>query len=416
MEERMDPHEQARRPRRGSDAGPGLVDGAARPDAAGTAVGPRAAVGPDPAGTAVGPGPGDGADGAATVEGVLLSVLADAEARVPTRVTGYATLWDQLRVTVRGGKKFRGGLVVRTHDALGGRRRDAAVTAGAAFELLHAAFLVHDDLIDHDLVRRGVPNLPAVMAGVAVSAGANDVRAERFAEASAVLAGDAALSLAHGMFATLDVPTDVHRALQELLRDTVLFSVAGELGDVASGLGLWSTSHEDAMTVAESKTAMYSFRAPLRAGALIADAPDDVAALLDRVGSDLGRAFQLVDDLLGVFAPEGVIGKSNVSDLREGKATSLLLHARELPVWDEVRDHVGRLDLLPATADVVRGHLARSAAPARVADQVRDRLGEAADVVRAGDVPAPLAALLDEAVRTVGASLDRAWRFVESCR
>ena len=357
-----------------------------------------------------------GTDPVAAVDAVLLQVLRDAEARVPGRVTGYPTLWEQLRATVRGGKKFRGALVVRTHDALGGTRPAAAVAAAAGFELLHAAFLVHDDLIDHDLVRRGVPNLPAVMAGVATAAGADAVRAERFAEASAVLAGDLALALAHRTFATIEVPTDARVALQDLLRDTVLLSVAGELGDVASGLGLWSTSLDDAMTVAEDKTAMYSFRAPLRAGTLIADAPDGVAAALDRVGSELGRAFQLVDDLLGVFAPDAVIGKSNVSDLREGKATSLLLHARELPVWEAVRDHVGRLELLPATADVVRGHLARSPAPARVADQAHDRLREAAEAVDGADLPEPLTALLQESIETIGSSLERARGYVASCR
>src|SRR5699024_10544448 len=124
----------------------------------------------------------------------------------------------------------------------------------AAFELLHAGFLVHDDLIDHDTVRRGVPNLSAGMHAAATAAGAGGDPAQHFAEASAVLAGDLALGLAHRLVARVEASARARDQLADLLWDTIFVSVAGELDDVAAGHRLWEVSHEKAMSIAAEKT------------------------------------------------------------------------------------------------------------------------------------------------------------------
>lgn len=344
----------------------------------------------------------------AEVGAVLADVLAELRPAAARHGQLYRRLWEELGRASEGGKRFRGRLVVELHDALGGRRRAAAAQVGAAVELLHVGFLVHDDLIDHDTMRRGEPNLAARMAALARAAGADERGAQELAEGAAVLAGDLAMSLAHRLVATVDVPAGVHARLQQLLWETVFVSVAGELADVSAGLGLEDVTLADALRIAAEKTALYSFQAPMRAGAILAEAPAGLRDEIDAAGLALGKAFQLVDDLLGVFAPESVTGKSALSDLREGKATTLVLHARALPVWSRIEGDVGRPDLDEQVAKVVRRELARSPAPERVARQARDELLAVDRLVQVSSLPAPAAAVVGRARSAVAASLDDA--------
>ena len=313
----------------------------------------------------------------AAVSEVLRGVVSEESRRAEGHSRVYELLWQHLEQATLGGKHFRGRLVVETYLGLGGGDRSTAARLGAAFELLHAGFLVHDDLIDHDTLRRGHPNLAAGMSAAAAAAGAGRPAAQHLAEASAVLAGDLAIALAHRLTATVAASDPVRTALTDLLWRTVFVSVAGELDDVAAAHGLWEVSAEKALTTAAEKTAFYSFQAPLRAGAVLAEVPEQVQGQLDRVGRALGKAFQLADDLLGVFASESVTGKSQLSDLREGKATTLILYARQLPVWDSIGSAVGREDLDSATAQMIRRKLATSDAPRMVAAQARQELAVA---------------------------------------
>ncbi|PYF96284.1 geranylgeranyl diphosphate synthase, type II [Georgenia satyanarayanai] len=350
----------------------------------------------------------------AEISSVLTGLLAELRPVAERHGRLYGRLWEELGRAAAGGKRFRGRLVVELHDALGGTRRAAAAQVGAAFELLHVGFLVHDDLIDHDMMRRGEPNLASRMAFAARDSGADEHGAQQLAEGAAVLAGDLAISLAHRLVASVDAPPEVHTRLQQLLWDTVFVSVAGELGDVAAALGLQDVSLEDALRIAAEKTALYSFQAPLRAGAILAGAPPAVREEVEAVGLALGKAFQLVDDLLGVFAPESVTGKSALSDLREGKATTLVLHARTLPVWSRIGADVGRADLDEGTAAVLRRELALSAAPERVAAQAREELAAVDRVLEDSALLARATGVVGAARAVVAKSLDDALSHVRA--
>src|SRR5699024_12776458 len=143
---------------------------------------------------------------------------------------------------------------------------------------------------------------------VAVAA---DPPAQPDADAPAVLAGDPSVALAHRRLAQVEAPARIRTELSELLWDTIYVSVAGELYDVAASHGLWEVSHDKALRIASEKTAFYSFQAPLRGAAVLAQAPPGTAGGLDRIGRHLGQAFQLADDLVGLFAPEETTGKSS---------------------------------------------------------------------------------------------------------
>jgi geranylgeranyl pyrophosphate synthase len=354
--------------------------------------------------------------GQAQVDALLRHVLERARDRAHAFGIEYELVWSEIARSVRGGKRFRSAIVLGTHDALGGRHPDAAVAVAAGFELLHTAFLVHDDLIDRDTVRRGQPNLAATMRATSLAQGSDDEPAQRWSEAAAVLAGDLALSRAHRLIAGVDLPAARREQLLDLLDETLLVSAGGELADTAYGLGLHLPSLDEALLVCESKTAMYSFRAPLQAGAVVAGAGVDVQLELDEVGRLLGRAFQLVDDLLGVFAPESAIGKSNLSDLREGKHTALVLHARALPVWEEIAADFGRPDLDQGTADVLRRALARSEAPALVEDHVRRDLAEVARRSTSTALPPDAQAFVGSIAAQVATALDVVAGHIEEAR
>ena len=369
-----------------------------------------------PAVTAPAPRPGRDLDPHEQVERRLDEVLARALSGAARFGPSYVLLWQEIGRSVRGGKRFRSTLVVRTHQALGGTNDDAAVAVACAFELLHTAFLVHDDLIDGDTVRRGAPNLAATMRAQAVAEGATPTGAKRWSEAAAVLAGDLALSQAHRLMASVDLPTGPRTALLDLLDETLLVSAGGELADTGFGLGLSSPTLDESLLVAESKTAMYSFRAPLRAGGVLAGASPQVLDALDHQGRLLGRAFQLVDDLLGVFAPEEETGKSNLSDLREGKRTPLILHARAMPVWEELGEHIGRPDLDQPTAARLRRALARSVAPLLVQQAVRADLDEVTAALGRGVLPPAVAPVVGSVVAQINRALQDVGLHIEGAR
>lgn len=360
-------------------------------------------------------------DGLGAVRALLRAAVAAERAREDgpgaelTRV-----LWDEVGRLADGGKHLRARLLLHLHDALrrsgptAGSGRDdppgrdddasgrAAVRVAGAVEMLHASFLLHDDLIDGGTTRRGRPNLLALARDDALARGLDDARAHRWGEVACLLAGDLALGLAHHLVATADVAPDVHGHLQRLLQRTVGTTVHGELGDVALELGLLEPDEAVVLEVARAKTAMYSFRAPAVAAGLLAGADEVALATLDRVGCLLGEAFQLVDDVRGALAAADVTGKT-ASDLDGAKATLVVLEARRAPGWAEVAACWGT----PAAADGrLRDFLVRSGAVEAVCDRVESTLVTAAR--EAGELPRAAAVVL-------GAVADEVRRLLAEC-
>src|SRR5688500_7540841 len=128
-------------------------------------------------------------------DAALRRLLDDGRARAAQVDPHHALLWDALVAATEGGKRFRPALVTSTHEALGGTHPDAAAEVGAAVELLHTAFVIHDDVIDDDHVRRGRPNVSGTFRTRAQALGATDDGAA-YGLTAAILAGDLALAAA----------------------------------------------------------------------------------------------------------------------------------------------------------------------------------------------------------------------------
>ncbi|MBW9205840.1 polyprenyl synthetase family protein [Mumia sp. zg.B53] len=285
---------------------------------------------------------------------------------------------------VTGGKRFRPHLLAGVHHSLGGGAHAAVAQTAAAVELLHTAFVIHDDVIDGDDVRRGRPSIPGRFRRAARDAGSPPERADTYALAGAVLTGDLALSAAFRAIATTPAPSDVRQQVLDLVSQASSASAAGELTDVRLSVGgEWPTVVET-LELAEHKTAAYSFVLPMQLGAVLAGAAPDVVAQVCEAGRLLGIAFQLYDDLAGTYGDPGETGKSRTADLREGKCTLLLVHARGTSSWSQVEPYWGNLEITEDDAALVRSALEACGSRAYVeqvaADHLRAGLEQAADI------------------------------------
>jgi geranylgeranyl diphosphate synthase type II len=310
----------------------------------------------------------------------------------------HARLWAALTDAATGGKRFRPALVSALHDALGGNRPQAAATVGAAVELLHTAFVIHDDVIDGDDLRRGRPNVSGTFRAEALAAGAAARDAGDLARTAGILAGDLALAAAIRAVATCGAPGAVVATLLDLFDGALHTTAAGELADVRLAMGVEPASVAESVAMDAQKTSAYSFALPMQAGALLADADEPTVARLGEAGQMLGTAFQLVDDLLGVFGDPARTGKSASSDLRAGKQTPLLAHARTTPEWARIQGYVGR-ELSTAELVEVRELLTLSGSRSFVEGLARTHLATGRSFVEELGVPGEL---VDAVVRTPG--------------
>ena len=294
------------------------------------------------------------------VDVVLAELFADRIQRAAPLGEHYAQLWRRLELASSGGKRLRPRLLLNTHQAFGGPHPEDATTAAAAFELLHTALLLHDDVIDRDLSRRGRPTVSAEFAADASQAGLSPDTASAWGDASAILGGDALLGAAHALVA--QVRPDVRAQLADIVDENLFRAAAGEHDDVAFGLGTAPATPEHVVRMMENKTAGYSFAAPLRAGAVLARAGAQACTELQRVGIALGVLYQLRDDLLGVFGDGRRTGKSTTGDLRQGKRTLLVTFAEGEPAWTAVHHLWGDPQLDETGAERLRAALVTSGA------------------------------------------------------
>jgi geranylgeranyl diphosphate synthase type II len=314
----------------------------------------------------------------------------------------YRRLWESARDAADGGKRIRPRFVLLAYRGLGGVERDVACTGAVAYELLHTAFLLHDDVIDGDTVRRGRPNTAGEFAADAVAHGASAVRARRWGESGAILAGDLLLHAASTVLARADTDEWTRERLLDILDHSVFVTAAGELADVALSerLGDDAPALEDVLAMTEHKTAAYSVSGPLMTGALLAGGGEDVLASLAEYGRLVGIAFQLGDDLLGVFGAEDVTGKSIVSDLRQGKETSLIAYARGTARWEEVAPSLGRGDLAPHEAGRLATVLEECGARRFVERLLADHVDRAVALLDSPSIPSALAEPLADVARS----------------
>ncbi|WP_026553545.1 polyprenyl synthetase family protein [Arthrobacter sp. H20] len=296
------------------------------------------------------------------VESVLDQSFARSKARAALLGPSYLHLWETLETCAAGGKRFRPRMVMTAYDSLSGADRATAAVVAASFEMLHTALIVHDDVIDRDFVRRGIPNVSGSYRQLADTAGHTSDEAVHRGLSMGVIAGDLALSSAHRLLDGVRTDLATRGRLGELLDDAVFASAAGELLDVDASSSA-TTTPQDTLQMARLKTAVYSFESPLKAGAVLAGADEIIIDTLGDFGRDVGIAYQIADDILGVFGDEKTTGKTTWGDLREGKRTCLITYVAQRPEWwGQISALVGSADLSADGADQIRRVLTSSGA------------------------------------------------------
>jgi geranylgeranyl diphosphate synthase type II len=284
------------------------------------------------------------------------------------------------------------------YQTLGGEDLDNAAGLGAAFELLHTALIVHDDVIDRDFVRRGIPNVSGRYRSIAEAAGLPPERAQHVGISAGVVAGDLALSNAYRLLERVQAGQAERRRLGEIFDEAVFASAAGEYLDIETSLSQEMPPLEDIVRMARLKTSVYSFEGPLQAGAVLAGADEEVVVRLGEFGRDAGIAYQIADDLLGVFGNETRTGKTNWGDLREGKRTALLAYVSVRPEWASISPLIGSPSMSVADADRVRRVLVDSGAKQYSADLAAEYADRARAHLDADAVPHELRSALDPVV------------------
>ncbi|MFJ8495096.1 polyprenyl synthetase family protein [Streptomyces sp. NPDC094038] len=298
---------------------------------------------------------------------------------------------EQLEAAVADGKRLRAAFCYWGWRAVGQPDSEALVRAAASMELVHAAAVVHDDLIDDSPLRHGRPT-PHLALRATV---ADRPRADDTARSLAMLVGDLLMSLAGQLFATCGLPAAYLARARPLWSVLARELIAGECLEILrTGAGPDTTA---SLKVIRYKTAKYTVEQPLLIGGALAGAGERLRAGYSGYGLPLGEAFQLRDDLLGLFGAPEHTGKANADDVRGHRPTALLAETWRLARADD-RERLGALlgrsDLDADGLDAVREVMCRLGAPDRIEHMIGARVAEALDALHELNVPAPAAGAL----------------------
>ena len=333
--------------------------------------------------------PLDADDLRARVQKSLDSFLAEQQAVLGAVSDDLSPVVETVAALLAGGKRLRPAFAYWGWRAAGGPDSDAIVDAAAGLELLQACALVHDDVMDASDTRRGLPSVHRRFAAEHV-ANRWFGSPEAFGLGAAILLGDLCLSWADEMIFRSGLDATALLRAKPVLDDMRTELMAGQYLDLleqARGGG----SVERAMRVARFKAAKYTIERPLHLGGVLAGADESLLHTFTSYGLPLGEAFQLRDDVLGVFGDPVETGKPAGDDLREGKRTVLIAMTFQVatPAQLALLDrHLGDPSLTVAGLAALRGVIEESGALARVESLIGELTDQAMAAVSGVGEPA----------------------------
>ncbi|UJH71297.1 polyprenyl synthetase family protein [Ornithinimicrobium sp. INDO-MA30-4] len=295
-------------------------------------------------------------------------------------------LVDAVASLLAGGKRLRAGFLYWGYRAFNNEDSDELVACASALEVFQAAALLHDDVMDKSDTRRGKPTAHRAFAAQHQAAGWQG-DPEDFGRAAAILAGDMCLNWCDEIYTTSGMPSiELARARPtfDLMRTQLM---AGQYLDVLHSMRDWADLNYEqriaqSRAVIRYKSAKYTIEHPLLIGAQAAGAPPEAIADLSTYGMALGEAFQLRDDVLGVYGNPESTGKPAGDDLREGKRTVLIAHALEHSNTDDcdfLLKSLGQHDLSAVDVERCREILIHSGAVERTEEMISEQSDIAAE-------------------------------------
>jgi geranylgeranyl diphosphate synthase, type I len=301
-------------------------------------------------------------------------------------------LTDAVVDTLARGKRIRAQFCMwGAYGASGGYLVTGVPEMAAAIELFHLAALIHDDVMDRSDTRRGLPAVHRQFADDHARRGLLG-DSDNHGSAAAILVGDMCMSWSDelAMTATDSLPLEVRRAVRAMWSQMRDEAYAGQYLDMLSQTEA-TTSRSRTDLVLRLKSAKYTVSHPLRLGGTIARADDDLLDLYDQIGVTAGAAFQLRDDLLGVFGDPVLTGKPVNDDIREGKRTLLMAEAesRVDPAQRELLVHcLGNPTVDDAELDALRSVLIATGADQAIEARIGELTAEAMQIVESLPVDA----------------------------
>jgi geranylgeranyl diphosphate synthase type I len=232
------------------------------------------------------------------------------------------------KIILSGGKRLRPAFMYWGYVAGGGKDRKKILKNSISIELVHNYLLMHDDIIDHGKKRHGVETINAKYAKIG-KLFFDSEGAEHFGNSMALIFGDMVSAMSNHVIFTSDFAADLIVKALNQIQTIVSQTVVGEIQDVymdSSG----KVSESTILKMYRNKTACYTIEGPLNLGAILAGADGKILEALSAYALPLGVAFQIQDDILGIFGSEKKLGKEVGLDIQEGKKTLLLVKAQEL--------------------------------------------------------------------------------------
>lgn len=220
-----------------------------------------------------------------------------------------------LATSNKGGKYFRSTLIHLGYDLYAKNDSQEVNQIAAGYEILHTSLLIHDDIFDKSLLRRGEKTVFQKLGG------------DHYGISQAICLGDIGFFLATKALIQSKFSDTIKTQIVTYFSQLMLDTIAGEMLDIKFAKQLVRNSDKNVITIARLKTAHYSISGPLILGALLAGVKENKQKKLAYFGDNLGIAYQIKDDILGVFGDQFVLGKSVTSDIEEGKNTLLFIKA-----------------------------------------------------------------------------------------
>ena len=292
------------------------------------------------------------------------------------------------QLATQGGKRLRPALVYYTYRACGGAADEEVLPLALSTELLHTYLLIHDDIMDHAEFRRGLPAAHVRFSDAHRAHGFHG-DADDFGRSAAILLGDLAQSWAVELACRVSTGRapgggELARCFSAMCQEVI----GGQYLELQVAQRRAATE-EELLRVLRLKSGRYTAERPIQLGALLAGAPPEVLAELSRYGAAVGEAFQLQDDLLGMFGDPETVGKPVDADLKEGKFTFLIHHAlaRATPEQRLTLDAaLGNPEATPEQTAAARRVLAETGAREAVAAMIGERLRSAREALAAIDL------------------------------
>jgi geranylgeranyl diphosphate synthase type I len=334
------------------------------------------------------PAPLDRDDLRARVHKALSAFLSGQAGRLDAISDQLGPLQDALQsFLLDGGKRLRPAFAYWGYRGVGGEDSDAVVAAAASLELLQACALIHDDVMDGSDTRRGKPAMHRRFSALhRTESWRGD--SEGFGMSAAILLGDLCLIWADELLNTSGIPAEALLRTQPVYDEMRVELMAGQYLDLLEQ-ALGGGSVESALRVARYKSAKYTVEKPLHMGAVLGGGGQAALDGYSGYGLPLGEAFQLRDDVLGVFGDPATTGKPAGDDLREGKRTALVAMALEqaTPAQEAVvRRHLGDPHLTEEGVAALRAVLTDTGALARVEALIDELMGDALAALDAAPV------------------------------